>query len=78
MDEFEPHMYCVRGARFRCDRCICGAEAGMQLACNLNFASQPRDELVASLRDWFKGRGLAGDEAIGIMVLAIAAIHARV
>jgi len=33
-----------------------------------------RDELVASLRDWFKGRGLAGGEAIGIMVLAITAI----
>ena len=33
-----------------------------------------RDELVASLRDWFRGRGLAGGEAIGIMVLAIAAI----
>jgi hypothetical protein len=33
-----------------------------------------RDELVASLRDWFKGRGLAGGEAIGIMVLAIAAV----
>jgi hypothetical protein len=30
-----------------------------------------RDKLVASLRDWFKGRGLAGGEAIGIMVLAI-------
>ena len=33
-----------------------------------------RDELVASLRDWFKGRGLTGGEAIGIMVLAIAAV----
>jgi hypothetical protein len=33
-----------------------------------------RDELITSLRDWFKGRGLAGGEAIGIMVLAIAAI----
>ena len=33
-----------------------------------------RDELVASLRDWFKGRGLAGGEAIGIMLVTIAAI----
>jgi hypothetical protein len=33
-----------------------------------------RDELVASLRDWFKGRGLAGGEAIGIMLRTIAAI----
>jgi hypothetical protein len=33
-----------------------------------------RDKLVASLRDWFEGRGLAGGEAIGIMVLAITAI----
>ena len=33
-----------------------------------------RDELVASLRDWFKGRGIAGGEAIGIMLLTIAAI----
>ena len=36
--------------------------------------SSERDELVASLRDWFKGRGLAGGEAIGIMLLTIAAI----
>ena len=33
-----------------------------------------RDELVASLRDWFKKRGLAGGEAIGIMLVTIAAI----
>ena len=33
-----------------------------------------RDELVASLRDWFKTHGLACGEAIGIMLLTIAAI----
>jgi hypothetical protein len=33
-----------------------------------------RDALVASLRDWFKGRGLAGGEAIGIMLVTIAGI----
>jgi hypothetical protein len=38
------------------------------------MATLERDELVASLRDWFKGRGLAGGEAIGIMLLTIAAI----
>jgi hypothetical protein len=38
------------------------------------MTNSERDELVASLRDWFKGRGLAGGEAIGIMLVTIAAI----
>jgi hypothetical protein len=38
------------------------------------MTNSERDELVASLRDWFKGRGLAGGEAIGIMLVTIAGI----
>jgi hypothetical protein len=38
------------------------------------MTNSERDELVASLRDWFKIDGLAGGEAIGIMLLTIAAI----
>ena len=38
------------------------------------MTNSERDELVASLRNWFKGRGLAGGEAIGIMLVTIAAI----
>jgi hypothetical protein len=38
------------------------------------MTNSERDELVASLRGWFKGRDLAGGEAIGIMLLTIAAI----
>ena len=38
------------------------------------MTNSERDELVASLQDWFKTHGLAGGEAIGIMLLTIAAI----
>jgi hypothetical protein len=38
------------------------------------MTNSERDELVASLRNWFKVRGLAGGEAIGIMLVTIAAI----
>jgi hypothetical protein len=40
----------------------------------MTMTNLQRDELVASLRDWFKRRGLAGGEAVGIMLVTIAAI----